>query len=192
LARFIHVQSIERKDEQIDLLGFSGLTARLLRETVTDDYGLYGGGKGMRTMEAAGAPAALEGRDRSTRARLRELLRVSGGSEDTASDELLDELEREVALLREENARLKLAREHADERPVTERVRAAFPPPRGDEEPDGEDPWEALTECMLMRETLLDACRELERGAAELRTRLETLLVDESAMRLSSDLERVT
>jgi hypothetical protein len=126
-------------------------------------------------------------------ARLRELLR-SGSADDAASDEQLEELEREVSLLREENARLKLAREHASDRPVNERLRAAFAAANaaGQNDRDAEDPWEVLTECMLLRETMLDACRELERGAAELRTRLETLLADESAERLSSDLERVT
>ena len=143
-------------------------------------------------MEAAGAVAAPAGRGRSARARLRELLR--GSSDDAAPDEQLEQLEREVALLREENARLKLGREHADDRPVNERLRAAFAAASsgGEADGDGEDPWEVLTECMLLRETMLDACRELERGAAELRTRLETLLVDDSAERLSGDLERMT
>jgi len=145
-------------------------------------------------MEAVGAAAALEGRDRSARARLRELLRASGGREEASSDGQLEQLEREVALLREENARLKLAREHAEDRPVNERLRAALAAasPDGERDPDSEEPWEVLTECMLLRETMLDACRELERGAAELRTRLETLLADGSAERSSSDLERVT
>lgn len=145
-------------------------------------------------MDAVGAAAAPEGRDRSARARLRELLRVSGGHDDAASDEQLEELEQEVALLREENARLKLAREHAEDRPLNERLRAALAAASdgGERDPEGEEPWEVLTECMLLRETMLDACRELERGAAELRTRLETLLADGSAERPSSDLERVT
>jgi len=143
-------------------------------------------------MEAAGAPAALKGMDRSARARLRELLRGSGGSEEGGSDGQLKELEREVALLREENARLKLAREHAGDRPANERLRAAFLAANRGESDDDEDPWEVLTECMLLRETLLDACRELERGASELRTRLETLLADEGAEQLRGDLEHVT
>lgn len=145
-------------------------------------------------MEAVGAAAALEGRDRSARARLRELLRGSGGREEAGADGQLDELEREVALLREENARLKLSREQAEDRPVNERLRAALAAASAgaERDPDSEEPWEVLTECMLLRETMLDACRELERGAAELRTRLETLLADGSAERPSSDLERVT
>ncbi len=142
--------------------------------------------------EAAGATVAPQGRDRSTAVRLRELLRAGGGHEDARPDEQLEGLEQEVALLREENARLKLAREHAEDRPLNERLRAAFAAASAGDGEDGEDPWEVLTECMLLRETMLDACRELERGAAELRTRLETLLADESAARLSSDLERMT
>lgn len=145
-------------------------------------------------MGAAGAAAAPECEDRSRRTRLRGLLRVSGGRDALGSDDQLEELEREVALLREENARLKLAREHAEDQPLNERLRAALAAAHGggERDPEGEEPWEVLTECMLLRETMLDACRELERGAAELRTRLETLLADGSAERLSSDLERVT
>jgi hypothetical protein len=148
----------------------------------------------MRMMEAVAATAASERGDRSKKARLRDLLRVAGGREAASPDGQFEELEREVALLREENARLKLAREHAEDRPVNERLRAALAAANGGDERDSDDeePWEVLTECMLLRETMLDACRELERGAAELRTRLETLLADGSAERVSSDLERVT
>jgi len=146
---------------------------------------------GTSRREAAGAASAPHGTDRSQRAGLRRLIRASGGDE-TAVAEQLDELEREVALLREENARLKLARAQAGNRPVNERVRATFDLPQ-DDASDDEDPWEILTECMLLRETLLDACRELERGAGELRTRLETLVGDaERAERTSADLEGVT
>lgn len=146
---------------------------------------------GTSRREAAGAASASHGTDRSQRAGRRWLLRASG-DDDTAMTEQLGELEREVALLREENARLKLTRAQAGSRPVNERVRAAFASPQDDESPE-EDPWEILTECMLLRETLLEACRELERGAGELRTRLETLTGDaEGAERASADLEGVT
>jgi hypothetical protein len=147
-------------------------------------------------MEAAGAATASNGRDRSRWGRLRGLVRVSGGDRDAGPAGQLDELEREVALLREENARLKVARAHAADRLVNERVRAAFPPPRGEDEPGGEDPWEVLTEGMLLRDALVDACRELEQGARELRTRLETLLPGAEGVsadvRPSDDFERVT
>lgn len=132
---------------------------------------------GMSKTQAAGAaPAPENGTDRLQGERLWSWLRVSGGGEDPAAAEQLEALEREVALLREENARLKVAREHAASRQVNERVRAALPAARDDDSPDGEDPWDVLTECMLLRDSLVDACRELERGARELRTRLETLL----------------
>jgi len=147
-------------------------------------------------MEATGAARAPDdGTDRSPRARLRGWLRVSSGERDTAATEQVEELERELAILREENARLKVAREHAGDRPVNERVRAAFLALRGEEDPTGDGPWEVLTECMLLRDGLVDACRELERGAAELRARLETLLPDVKApvveLRPSEDFEGV-
>jgi hypothetical protein len=144
-------------------------------------------------MEVAGA-ALPHGTERARRGRLRGLLRVTGGAVDPAAMAQLGELEREVALLREENARLKLARERAGERPVNERVRATFPPlPRTGEEADGEDPWEVLTEGMLLRDALIDACRELEQGAQELRVRLETLLpgAEGAALRTSENFEGV-
>jgi hypothetical protein len=145
-------------------------------------------------MGVSGAATAPECGERSRRARLRGLLRAAGGRDEATSDGHAEELEQEIALLREENARLKLAREHAEDRPLNERLRAALAAAGngGETDSDGEEPWEVLTECMLLRETMLDACRELERGAAELRTRLETLLNDGSPERPSSDLERVT
>jgi hypothetical protein len=152
-----------------------------------------GGAMGTRTMEAADV-APPHGMERARRGRLRELLRVSGGAADPAASEQLGELEREVALLREENARLKLARQRTAERPVNERVRAAFPPPPPHgEDADGEDPWEVLTEGMLLRDALIDACRELEQGAQELRVRLETLLpaAEGEILRASENFEGV-
>jgi hypothetical protein len=143
-------------------------------------------------MEAAGAVSASNGTDRRRRGRLRELLGASGDADDAAAAEQLEELEREIALLREENARLKVAREHASDRPLNELMRAAFEA-RGEADADGDDPWEVLTECMLLRHTLLGACEELERGAGELRVRLETLLAEaEGTASPERDLERVT
>jgi hypothetical protein len=122
---------------------------------------------------AVAEPAGGAGRSQSTR--LLGWLRASPREGDVAAGDQLEELERELMLLREENARLKVRREHADDRSVGERVRAALPALR-DDDPDGDEPWEVLTECMLLRDGLIDACRELERGARELRGRLETLL----------------
>jgi transposase-like protein len=143
-------------------------------------------------METAGAASVSNGMDSSRRGWLRELLRASGDAADAAAAEQLEELEREIALLREENARLKVAREHAADRPLNELMRAAFEA-RGEADADGEDPWEVLTECMLLRHTLLGACEELERGAGELRVRIETLLAEpEGSAFPERVLERVT
>jgi hypothetical protein len=116
--------------------------------------------------------------DGAAEPRLRQWLRVAGGGVRTGPTQLLDELERELALLREENARLKVARERSGEQPIDERVRGALASLERDPASDGDEPWELLTECMLMRDSLLDACRELERGARELRQRLESIVPD--------------
>jgi hypothetical protein len=142
----------------------------------------------------AGAAAAPGGGTGRARSRLRGWLHSAGAAEDGASGETLEQLEREVTLLREENARLKVARERADP-PVNERVRAMLSSPGGEDSLDADEPWEILTECMLLRDGLVDACRELERGARELRGRLETLLPNTEgegrAERASDDFEGV-
>lgn len=134
------------------------------------------------------------GTTRMGASRLRGLLHGAGGAEDTGPGEEVDQLEREVTLLREENARLKVARERADP-PVNERVRAMLAATPGEGGLDADEPWEILTECMLLRDGLVDACRELERGARELRGRLETLLPNAegegSVARSSDDFEGV-
>lgn len=126
-----------------------------------------------KAADAMAAPA--DGMDHSRSTRLLSWLRATAGEGAAGAGEQLEELERELMLLREENARLKVQREHAHDRPVNERVRAALPAPREDAL-GGDEPWEVLTECMLLRDGLVDACRELERGARALRGRLETLL----------------
>jgi hypothetical protein len=130
---------------------------------------------------ATPASTSRAGTDRTARPRLSAWLRVAGGSSArTTPAQQLDELEREVALLREENARLKVARERAGERPIDERVRGALLALGRDatNTGDGDEPWELLTECMLMRDSLLVACRELEHGAHQLRRRLESIVPD--------------
>ncbi len=153
---------------------------------------------GTSRIDGAGAAAVPRGGlDPSRRPRLRRLLRAAGaGAQRAEPASLVEELESEVALLREENARLRVARARAADRPVNERVRAALPLLReGGDGRVGDEPWELLTECMLLRDGLTDACRELERGARELRQRLETILPgaeDAPAEALmSDDLEEV-
>lgn len=138
---------------------------------------------GTSTSRAHGAGAAPGDDGAGEQPRMRRWLRAAGGSAQSAAPvQLVEELEREVALLREENARLRVARERTSDRPVNERVLGALRLLR-DEEPDdpaeddgGDEAWELLTECMLLRDGLVDACSELERGARELRRRLETIL----------------
>jgi len=88
-------------------------------------------------------------------------------------DRLLEELESELALLREENARLKLDRQRTNDRTLSERVRELLPLHA---EEGGDEPWEVLTECLLLRDGLIQACREVERGMHETRLRLEELM----------------
>jgi len=140
---------------------------------------------GTSTIRADGAGAA-PGDDGAgeQQPRLRRWLRAAGGSAQGAAPvQLVEELEREVALLREENARLRVARERTGDRPVNERVLGALRLLRDDDAADpadddggGDEAWQLLTECMLLRDGLVDACGELERGARELRRRLETIL----------------
>lgn len=156
-------------------------------------------GRVMGTSRIDGADAAAaprEGVAPSRRPGLHRWLRAAGGGVRRAEPPTaVEELESEVALLREENARLRVARERAAERPVNERVRAALPLLREAGGDIGDEPWELLTECMLLRDGLADACRELEHGARELRLRLESILPGAEdatpAAVMSDDLEEV-
>lgn len=89
---------------------------------------------------------------------------------------LVEELEIELSLLREENMRLKMKHQRARDRPVHERVHELLPH-RADGATDGE-PWELLADCWLLRDDLTDACREIERSVRETRKRLESLALD--------------
>lgn len=136
-------------------------------------------GTSTTSRESACAAATGESAVRARRLPLRQWLRASGGAPGAAPTELVEQLEQEVALLREENARLRVARERMADRPVNERVRDMLPLLRANADAGadvGGEPWELLTECMLLRDSLADACWELERGARELRRRLETIL----------------
>ncbi len=128
--------------------------------------------------DAGVVPASSDSAGHARAAGLRRWLRTAGtGAQGSVPGALVEELERELALLREENARLRIARERASGRPVNERVRDMLPLLRSQlGGADGDEPWELLTECMLMRDSLADACLELERGARELRQRLESIL----------------
>lgn len=90
----------------------------------------------------------------------------------SAQAQIVEQLESELALLREENARLKVKQVRA-ERSLTERVRELLPP--HDEAGSADETWELLTDCLLLRDGLIDACREIELGVRATRERLDAL-----------------
>lgn len=111
--------------------------------------------------------------DTARPARRRRWLRRDGrGASRSPQAQQLEQLEVELALLREENARLKVARQRARDRPVNERVRELLPAQADEAAGDG-DPWELLTDCLLLRDGLIAACREIQLTMHETRRRLE-------------------
>jgi hypothetical protein len=85
------------------------------------------------------------------------------------------ELKVQMMLLREENARLKADRHHpSDVGTMIDELRLV-----ADEE-EGElldDAWSLLSECLVIREGLAQACLEIEAAAGAVRERLDTLAV---------------
>jgi uncharacterized small protein (DUF1192 family) len=109
---------------------------------------------------------------------------VSDGGKSSSSEmAAVSELETELALLREENARLKVERHRpADAGHVIERMRAIRQEaPSG--QPAGEpsrsaDGTQALAESLALREGLMDACQEARQAMRGIRGRLEALTGD--------------
>jgi hypothetical protein len=127
-----------------------------------------------RTVDATGERPPARGPDR-TRRRRRSRRWLRGGRGDHDTGRLVEQLEAEVALLREENARLKIrGARGGGERPWDERMRDLVP---GEQPPDlrGDDAWALLTECQVLRTALVDACRDVEAAMAQIRGRLEAL-----------------
>jgi hypothetical protein len=90
---------------------------------------------------------------------------------DPADGDPIAEALAELVLLREENARLKAARHQM---PSLGRVIAharALPVP-GDAEDAADEAAAMLAEVVVLRDSLLEVCAELERSMASLRTRL--------------------
>jgi hypothetical protein len=118
--------------------------------------------------------------DENTRGRrVGRLLRmgVSRGEGSSPAEMALEELEMELALLREENARLKVERHRPpDAGRVIERMRHLG----GDGGGEGGQPAaaSAIEDCRAMRDGLLDACHEVQLAMQGIRGRLGELAVD--------------
>jgi len=82
------------------------------------------------------------------------------------------ELRLQLMLLREENARLKAAR-HQPPSPGTaiDRVRMLSTPATEAEQAD--DAWSVLADCLVIRESLDQACVEIQRAISAVRDRLD-------------------
>lgn len=121
---------------------------------------------------------------------------AGGAAQSSTQSRHLDELESELALLREENARLKVKQERPGARSVNERVRELLPP-AGEEGTGSDEPWELLTQALMLRDGLLDACHEIELSMRELRRQLDAILpagegqVEAPTPLLRDDLESV-
>ncbi|HEY3959161.1 MAG TPA: hypothetical protein VGL68_01485 [Solirubrobacteraceae bacterium] len=93
----------------------------------------------------------------------------------------VDELEAEVTLLREENARLKIERHRpTDAGHVIERMRS-IRPEVATARRDGEaaaPPAQVIAECLAVRDGLMEACQEVQRAMQGIRGRLGALAGD--------------
>ncbi|MDO8212481.1 hypothetical protein [Conexibacter sp. CPCC 206217] len=87
---------------------------------------------------------------------------ATAGADERDGASHVEQLEAELALLREENARLKIRAAREPERPWDERVRDRVVPRATHSDGPGDDVWELVTECRLLRTALVDACRDLE------------------------------
>src|SRR4029077_5047698 len=120
------------------------------------------------------------------RRRVSRILRLGVSNGEKSSSGELGELETELALLREENARLKVERHRPpDAGQVIERMRdlgREHPAPSGspgDEEALRADPTgQAMVECLAIRDRMVEACQEVQQAMQGIRGRLGTLSID--------------
>jgi hypothetical protein len=120
------------------------------------------------------------------RAALARLLRlgVSDGAKSSSGDmAAMSELETELALLREENAQLKVERHrpadagHVIERMRSLRLQSPAAPQTGASAPPAKAA-QAIAECLAMRDGLMEACREVQQAMQGIRGRLGALAGD--------------
>ena len=113
-------------------------------------------------------------------------LGVSGAASSSEDPTAVGELETELALLREENAWLKVERHRPpDAGRIIERMRElAKAPTSPSHEAEGvpnSDHAQLMVECLAIRSGLLDACKEIQEAMQGIRHRLSGLSVDVQA-----------
>lgn len=90
----------------------------------------------------------------------------------------VERIEAELVLLREENARLRMERvQRPDAGPMIDRLKslsAAAPP----DEEQRDQAWHLIGEALVMREVLIDVCKEIGQTTITLQTRLSDLGLD--------------
>jgi hypothetical protein len=120
------------------------------------------------------------GRRRAAFARILRMGVSEGAKSSSGDTAALDELETELALLREENAQLKVERHRpADVGHVIERMRSlgllvANGRPAGQTSSEGEHE-QAIAEVLAVREGLIEACQEVQQAMQAVRGRLGAL-----------------
>jgi hypothetical protein len=130
-----------------------------------------------QTLADAAAPQVATGPVDPPRSQPFRRFRSIGGRPG-GDDGYLERIEAELALLREENARLRFERaQRPDAGALIERLRdlsAAQPP----DEDHRDAAWHLIGEALVMREVLVDVCKEIGQTTITLQTRLSNLGLD--------------
>jgi hypothetical protein len=90
----------------------------------------------------------------------------------------VERIEADLVLLREENARLRFERaQRPDAGSTIERLKAlsAAQPPSADRR---DEAWHLISEALVMRDVLIDVCKEIGQMTITLQTRLNNLTLD--------------
>ena len=119
----------------------------------------------------------------ASRTKIRRLLRLGVSDGTNSLDAGLGELEMELALLREENARLKVERHRApDSGRIIEQMRhlgeASRDEPQGENGSQATATAEAIVECLAIRDALVEACHEVQQAMQGIRGRLGGLSIE--------------
>jgi hypothetical protein len=100
------------------------------------------------------------------------------GGRSGADADYVERIESELVLLREENARLRFERaQRPDAGSMIERLKSlsAAQPPDQDHH---DEAWHLVSEALVMRDVLIDVCKEIGQTTITLQTRLNDLALD--------------